>query len=104
MNKFLQLKCKPFTVEPGAVLSFKLKEQTEVLLKILDSGEKVVRVLLNEILPAGQYDIHFNAGTLPEGTYTARIHMSTPMEVSILNASIPIRKPASPSIGNGQIF
>ena len=104
MNEFLQLKCKPFTVESGAILSFKLMEQTEVLLKILDAGEKVVRVLLNENLPAGQYDIPFNAGALPEGTYTARIHMSTSMEVSILNASIPIRKSSSPSISDRSIF
>jgi hypothetical protein len=104
MNEFLQLKCKLFTVGFGTILSFELKEQTEVLLKILDTGEKVVRVLLNENLPPGQYDIQFNAGGLPAGIYTARIHISTSMEVSILNASIPIGKSSSKSIGDGSVF
>jgi hypothetical protein len=103
MNEFIQLICNPFTFGSGAILSFKLREQTEVLLKILDSGEKVVRVLLNENLPAGQYDIQFNAGALPEGNYTARIHMSTSMEVTILNASIPIKKSSSQSVGDGSM-
>jgi hypothetical protein len=95
VHESLQLTCIPETVASKAVLSFQLQEQAEVVLKILNSAEEIVRVLLNEKLDAGEYHIPFDALHLPSGNYTAKMLIGTQKEVSVRNTSFQIQKAIS---------
>lgn len=91
VNESLQLTCIPETVTSKAVLSFQLREESEVVLKILNSAEETVRVLLNEKLGSGAYHIPFDALHLPSGNYIAKMFIGTQKEISVRNTSFQIQ-------------
>jgi hypothetical protein len=62
----------PNPFNPGTTLSFALKRDARVTLKIVDEGGRDAAVLIdNEALGAGSYARYFNAGALPSGLYYA---------------------------------
>ncbi|MBK9730795.1 MAG: hypothetical protein IPO83_05855 [Chitinophagaceae bacterium] len=79
------LTCWPDPVVADATLHFQLQDAAQVVLKIHNAAEEVVRVLLHEVLVTGPYTITFDATHLPPGLYTARMVISTEKEVSIQN-------------------
>lgn len=86
----LVLTCSPDPVNADATLHFQLQNAAQVVLKIHNAAEEVVRVLLHEVLVAGPYTITFDATHLPPGQYTARMVISTEKEVNIQNTSFRI--------------
>ncbi len=63
----------PNPFNPSTILMYSLKTDAKVLLKIFNSLGEEVRTLVNEINPAGNYEVEFNASQLPSGVYICTI-------------------------------
>ena len=66
-NKLYQNYPNPFN--PSTIIKYSLKDDGKVSLKIFNSLGEEVRTLVNEIKPAGNYEVEFNASNLPSGVY-----------------------------------
>lgn len=65
------LYCYPNPVSSSAVLSFNLKEEGEVSVRVYDITGKEVSVLLEPtVLPAGNQELNFNRDGLAKGVYS----------------------------------
>jgi hypothetical protein len=66
----------PNPFNPATIIRFELKQSGQTVLKIYDLlGKEVIR-LVDEELPAGSYNVTFNANTLPSGIYFYRLESS----------------------------
>ncbi|CUT05440.1 Por secretion system C-terminal sorting domain-containing protein [Candidatus Kryptobacter tengchongensis] len=63
----------PNPFNPSATISYELPTDGFVRLSVFDVLGREVEVLVNEIKPAGFYDVSFDASNLPSGVYFARI-------------------------------
>ncbi|KAB2843271.1 MAG: T9SS type A sorting domain-containing protein [Melioribacteraceae bacterium] len=71
-QNFQLLQNYPNPFNPGTTISFKIhnvEAQHAALLQIYDIIGNKIKTILNEKLPAGIYDINFNADNLPSGVY-----------------------------------
>ncbi|MDT3695496.1 MAG: T9SS type A sorting domain-containing protein [Ignavibacterium sp.] len=59
----------PNPFNPSTIIKYSLKDDGKVSLKIFNSLGEEVRTLVNEIKPAGNYEVEFNASNLPSGVY-----------------------------------
>lgn len=59
----------PNPFNPSTIIKYSLKDDGKVSLKIFNSLGEEVRTLVNEIKPAGNYEVEFNASELPSGIY-----------------------------------
>ena len=59
----------PNPFNPTTVISYSLKEDGIVVIKVLDVLGKVVSTLVNDIKPAGFYKVNFDARKLSSGIY-----------------------------------
>lgn len=64
----------PNPFNPTTKISFALPEQEIVSIKVYDILGQLVTTLLNEIKPAGNHEVIFDAVSLPSGTYIYEIH------------------------------
>jgi hypothetical protein len=62
----------PNPFNPNTKLSFSLPENSYVLLSIYDNLGREVLKLIEGWKPAGNFQVPFNAGSLPSGIYFAR--------------------------------
>jgi hypothetical protein len=65
----------PNPFNPSTMISYRLKEQGFVKLKVYDIRGEVVRVLVNETQEAGEYNAEFNGQGLASGVYVYRIEV-----------------------------
>ena len=70
----------PNPFNPSTKISFSIPTQEFISLKVFDVLGRQVEVLLNEIKEPGYYEISFNAGRLPSGTYMYEIRAGSFVE------------------------
>jgi hypothetical protein len=63
----------PNPFNPGTTISYRLPKNDLVTIKVYDILGREVKTLVNEIKPAGSYQIYFDASTLSSGVYIYRI-------------------------------
>ncbi|MGE5621018.1 MAG: serine hydrolase [archaeon] len=63
----------PNPFNPNTIIKFSLPEENLTTLKIFDALGREVASLVNDVKPAGSYEITFNAGNLPSGLYVYQI-------------------------------
>ena len=63
----------PNPFNPTTKISYSVAEQTMVTLKVYDVLGKEVATLVNDVRPAGQYDVSFNAANLATGMYIYKL-------------------------------
>ncbi|MBN1632612.1 MAG: T9SS type A sorting domain-containing protein [Ignavibacteria bacterium] len=63
----------PNPFNPETKISYKIPEIGFVSLKIFDIRGREIKTLVEENQSAGEYELNFNAGDLPSGTYFYRI-------------------------------
>ena len=63
----------PNPFNPSTKISYSIKEEGLVTLKIYDILGKEIATLVNENKPAGIYEVEFNASALPSGMYIYKI-------------------------------
>ena len=63
----------PNPFNPSTKISYSIKEEGLVTLKVYDILGKVVATLVNENKPAGNFEAEFNASQLPSGMYIYKI-------------------------------
>ena len=63
----------PNPFNPTTKISYSIKEEGLVTLKVYDILGKEIATLVNENKPAGFYEAEFNASQLPSGMYIYKI-------------------------------
>jgi len=63
----------PNPFNPSTKISYSIKEEGLVTLKVYDILGKEIATLVNENKPAGIYEVEFNASTLPSAMYIYKI-------------------------------
>ncbi len=63
----------PNPFNPATKISYSIKEEGLVTLKVYDVLGKEVALIVNENKPAGNYEVEFNASQLPSGMYIYKI-------------------------------
>jgi hypothetical protein len=63
----------PNPFNPETQIRYSVKESQLVQLKVFDILGKEVATLVNEVKPAGAYNITWNASSFPSGVYFYRI-------------------------------
>ncbi|MBE0644553.1 MAG: T9SS type A sorting domain-containing protein [Bacteroidetes bacterium] len=63
----------PNPFNPTTNISFTVAEERHVRIAVYNSLGAEVAELVNEVLPAGRYDVTFDASALPSGTYLYRM-------------------------------
>ncbi|MBK7631602.1 MAG: T9SS type A sorting domain-containing protein [Ignavibacteriales bacterium] len=63
----------PNPFNPSTKISYSIKEEGLVILKVYDVLGKEIVTLVNESKPAGVYEAEFNASQLPSGMYIYKI-------------------------------
>ncbi len=71
---FTLLAAYPNPFNPSTTIQYELSEPTHVSLKVYDIAGREVANLVNEEKAAGSYNVRFDAGDLPSGTYFYRLH------------------------------
>lgn len=63
--------CQPNPVTDKATIMFTTRESADIMLKVVDLNGNVIATLVNEMLPAGDHEVVFNARalTLSSGLY-----------------------------------
>jgi len=64
----------PNPFNPSTIIKYSLKDDGKVSLKIFNALGEEVRTLVNEIKPAGSYEVEFAASELSSGVYIYSIH------------------------------
>lgn len=59
----------PNPFNPSTKIKYSLKDDEKVSLKIFNSLGEEIKMLVNEIKPAGDYEVEFNASNHPSGIY-----------------------------------
>ena len=63
----------PNPFNPSTSIVFTVAEERAVRLAVYDALGAEVAELVNEVLPAGRYEVSFDARDLPSGTYMYRM-------------------------------
>ncbi len=63
----------PNPFNPSTIISFTLPKQAQITMKVFNSLGQIVEILINEELPAGRFNVEFNASNLSSGVYLYRI-------------------------------
>jgi hypothetical protein len=63
----------PNPFNPSTKISYSIKEEGLVTIKVYDILGKEIAILVNEIQPAGIYEAEFNASQLPSEVYIYKI-------------------------------
>jgi hypothetical protein len=63
----------PNPFNPSTAIVFTVAEERGVRLVVYDALGAEVAELVNEVLPAGRYEVTFDASSLPSGTYIYRM-------------------------------
>ncbi|MDT3695118.1 MAG: T9SS type A sorting domain-containing protein [Ignavibacterium sp.] len=63
----------PNPFNPSTKISYSIKEEGLVTLKVYDVLGKVVTTLVNENKAEGNYEVDFNASELPSGMYIYKL-------------------------------
>ncbi|HEY6435169.1 MAG TPA: T9SS type A sorting domain-containing protein, partial [Ignavibacteriaceae bacterium] len=63
----------PNPFNPTTTISFSIPSSTFTSLKIYDILGNELATLVNEVKPAGNYKVNFNAASLSSGTYFYRL-------------------------------
>ncbi|GAB4290003.1 MAG: hypothetical protein Kow0098_08270 [Ignavibacteriaceae bacterium] len=63
----------PNPFNPSTTISFQIPEQAQIKLSIFNSLGEQIAILLNEFMPAGNYQISWDAADLPSGIYIYRL-------------------------------
>jgi hypothetical protein len=71
----------PNPFNPSTTIKFNMKEAGLVSLKIYDILGREVSTLLNEVKPAGSYNINFNAADLTSGIYFYKIQAGSYIQI-----------------------
>lgn len=87
---FYKLKATDVLQEHKTIVAFELPAAARVKLKIF-FAEQEVRLLLNEPMPAGKYEIEFHHHGLPQGIYNAKLFSSTDSLIDIETTFITIK-------------
>jgi len=64
----------PNPFNPQTRITYSISSEKKVSLKIYDILGREVVVLVNEVKPAGSYEVNFNASNLASGVYFYRLH------------------------------
>lgn len=72
-NKFELSQNYPNPFNPATNISYSISKRALVQLKVFDMLGREVAVLVNDVRNAGEYTVHFNAGSLPSGVYCYRL-------------------------------
>lgn len=67
----------PNPFNPTTSIRYNLPQTTQVSVKVYDMMWREVSTLVNEVKPAGSYDVSFDASALPSGTYFYRMEAGT---------------------------
>jgi predicted lipoprotein with Yx(FWY)xxD motif len=59
----------PNPFNPSTTIKFSIKNSEKVSLKIYNSVGQLITELVNSVLPAGSYNLTWNAGNIPSGIY-----------------------------------
>ncbi|MGB9697308.1 MAG: S8 family serine peptidase [Ignavibacteria bacterium] len=76
-NEFKLHQNYPNPFNPSTMITFDVKENSFVMLKIYDIGGRLMRTLLSRNMQAGSYSINFDGTDLPSGVYIARMTAGT---------------------------
>ncbi|GAB5518232.1 MAG: hypothetical protein RhofKO_04830 [Rhodothermales bacterium] len=63
----------PNPFNPSTTIGFSVPETQAVTLTVYDMLGRVVRTLVNDVIPAGAHEVSFEAGDLSSGTYLYRL-------------------------------
>jgi photosystem II stability/assembly factor-like uncharacterized protein len=63
----------PNPFNPKTIMRFTIPEKARVTLRVMDLRGKVIKVLVNEVLPVGSHQITFDATGLASGVYFYRL-------------------------------
>lgn len=63
----------PNPFNPSTTIAFGLSEESDVILDVFDMLGRKVQTLIDRRIPAGTYDVRFNASTLASGVYIYRL-------------------------------
>jgi hypothetical protein len=66
----------PNPFNPVTVIRFDIPEESMVNLKIFSRAGKLVAVLKDEVLPAGSYQVAWNASLMPGGKYYYKLQVN----------------------------
>ena len=72
-NSFTLNQNYPNPFNPTTTINFAVSKSSHVTLKVYDLLGQEVAELVNSVKPAGEYNIEFNAATLPSGIYAYRL-------------------------------
>ncbi len=73
-----------------ARIKFYLEKKSHVVLRVFNSEDKEVRLLINELLPAGAQNIVFSFGNLSTAEYIIRLVVNGENAVDIETVNIKI--------------
>ena len=79
-NKYRLSNNYPNPFNPSTKISYTIPQQSYVLLKVYDLLGGEVAELVNREIEAGNYEITFNASSLPSGTYFYRLQAGSFVE------------------------
>ena len=74
----------PNPFNPSTTFNYELASETRVILKLYDITGREVVTLVDEIKPAGEYQVSFDASGLPSGVYIYRIEADKYMQAKKL--------------------
>ncbi len=78
------------SAEREAYIQFKLLHKSFVVLKIMSGDNVEVRLLINEILAAGEHSILFSYGNLQPSDYRIRLMVNNDTAIDIENENFKI--------------
>ena len=73
LNEYTLLQNYPNPFNPSTKISYSIKEEGLVTLKVYDILGKEIATLVNENKPSGNYEAEFNASALPSGMYIYKL-------------------------------
>jgi alpha-glucosidase (family GH31 glycosyl hydrolase) len=76
-EKFVLEQNYPNPFNPATTFWYSIPGESKVIIKIFDVLGNEIRTLVNEVKPAGRYEVVFNAVGLPSGVYFYRIQAGT---------------------------
>lgn len=80
-NEYKLAQNYPNPFNPSTKISYSIKEEGLVTLKVFDILGKEIATLVNENKPEGNYEIEYNASDLPSGIYIYKIQSGSFMDV-----------------------
>ncbi|MDA0683447.1 MAG: T9SS type A sorting domain-containing protein [Bacteroidetes bacterium] len=66
----------PNPFNPTTTITYEVEEAQQVRISVWDLSGQMITSLVDGTLPQGRFDVQFDAGTLPSGTYFVRLESS----------------------------